>query len=133
MPRNPDTRNPDAIAKTGVQRPSITLREALIDAASYWERRRLVYNGVLAVLVAFCWGADIVASQPGQWIGAALVLLVLGGLANLLYCAAYPVDLLLLLSPLHRQWRGCRWMLFAAGLLLASGLAVHVMLGVSTM
>ena len=32
------------------------------DAVVYWERKRIIYNVILAVLVLVCWGRDILAA-----------------------------------------------------------------------
>lgn len=106
----------------------MNLRPIIGDAVYYWERQRIVYNFVLAILVIAIWGADIFTAGPTQWLGAGLVLLTLAGIANALYCAAYPIDLAFQISPFKTQWRQSRWILFSAGLIVASSLAVWVML-----
>lgn len=108
-------------------------RTHLVDAASYWEPMRVIYNGVLGVLVLVCWGLDIVLAGPGQWLGAALVLMILAGIANALYCLAYPVDLAFQMMPFIQRWKGFRWSLFALGVVVASVLALWVMLGTGGM
>ena len=105
------------------------IRTHLADAASYWEPMRIVYNGVLAVLVLACWGLDIVSSGPGQWLGAALVLMIFAGIANALYCLAYPIDLAFQMVPVIQRRKEFRWLLFAAAVIVASVLALWVMLG----
>ena len=104
------------------------LRSLFADAVCYWERKRIIYNGVLAILVLACWGADILSGGPRQWLGAAFVLVVFAGVANALYCIAYPVDLAFQMTPLKGGWKRFRWLLFTAGLLLASLLALWIML-----
>ena len=98
------------------------------DAVSYWERKRIIYNVVLAVFVLACWGTDMLSGGPGQWLGAAVVLLIFAGIANALYCLAYPVDLVFQMTPLKEAWRRFRWLLFATGVILASILALVIML-----
>ena len=105
------------------------IRTHLADAASYWEPMRIVYNGVLAVLVLACWGLDIVSSGPGQWLGAALVLMIFAGIANALYCLAYPIDVAFQMVPFIQRRKEFRWLLFAAAVIVASVLALWVMLG----
>ena len=63
------------------------------DSVSYWERKRVIYNVVLAVLVIACWGAELLAADVRAWFGAGLVLFIFAVAANALYCLAYPVDL----------------------------------------
>lgn len=99
------------------------------ETVSYWERRRLIYNGVLVVLAAACWGADILAGGPRDWLGGGLVLLIFASIANALYCLAYPVDLVFqipLLKPAVKYLRGA---LFVTGTAIAMALALWVMLG----
>ena len=98
------------------------------DAVSYWERKRIIYNVVLAILVLACWGTDILSGGPRQWLGAAVVLLIFAGVANALYCFAYPVDLAFQLTPLKEGWQRFRWLFFATGVILASILALWIML-----
>lgn len=101
----------------------------LADAASYWERKRLIYNGVLALLAAACWGPEILMGGPSHWLGGGLVLLFFAIVANVLFCAAYPVDLALQFTPWRSWWMRLRPALFCGGVLLASSLALWVMLG----
>lgn len=105
----------------------MNLKSLFTDAVSYWERRRLLYNGVLALLVAVCWGRDILSGWPEQWLGAAVVLFIFAGIANALYCFAYPVDFAFQMTPLRERWQRFRWLLFASGLSLASILSVWIM------
>ena len=104
-------------------------RTLLADAVAYWERKRLIYNAVLAVLVVVCWGADLLATEPVQLLGAALVLLFFAGIANALYCLAYPIDLGFQMTSLRQPWRQHRNWLFLAGMIVASSLALWIMLG----
>ncbi len=78
------------------------VKPLIADAISYWERRRIIYNAVLVILVLACWGADILSGGPREWLGAAFVLLIFGGIANALYCFAYPVDLAFQITPLKQ-------------------------------
>ena len=104
----------------------------MTDALRYGEPRRLVYNGVLAVLVlAGAWPV-----LPSRWSGAGLpalaTLFVLAVIANVAYCAAYPVDLFLQGSAFRATGRRYRWVLLVAGLLTAAaftGLALAILLG----
>ena len=43
-------------------------------------------------------------------------------LANVLYCAAYAVDLLVQQSDYQAAWRRYRWLLWVAGTTLAAGI-----------
>jgi len=104
-------------------------RTILDDSVRYWERKRIVYNLVLITLVAVCWGPEIweTPSDPSL-LGLLVVLLIFAGIANSLYCLAYPIDFLLQLTPVRATWLSLRWLLFTLGLLIASLLALWVML-----
>ena len=104
-------------------------RSFFADTVSYWERKRIVYNGVLTLLVFVCWGPDLLSGGARQWLGMAVVLLIFAAIANALYCIAYPVDLAFQMSPLKAVWQRYRWWLFASGLILAVTLALWIMLG----
>ena len=89
-------------------------RGALRRAAGFWERGRVAYNGLLALVVA----AWILASwphfRPALTVRSGLLLLALAALANACYCAAYAVDLALqrLLQGRDRPfWRVPLWCL----------------------
>ena len=98
------------------------------DAVSYWERKRLIYNGVLTILVALCWGAEFASAGPQELFGAVMVLLFFAGIANTLYCVAYPVDLVFQMTPLKEYWKQFRWLLFLCGVIVASLLSLWIML-----
>ena len=86
---------------------------------TYWEPRRLVYNGLLTVVVA------VLLQQGQQWSQAIRTLpwlLLAALLANLCFCLAYPVDLGLQISRYQPLWLRIRPWLFVAGCL--EGLAL---------
>lgn len=99
------------------------LREIATDALRYWERRRLIYNAVLAAIVigVFIWALPDACRRLTP--SSALSLVILAILANLLYCAAYVPDVFVQLSDFRHVWRRNRWLLFAVGLILAAALA----------
>ncbi|MHB8754382.1 MAG: hypothetical protein ACYC92_05420 [Candidatus Acidiferrales bacterium] len=74
------------------------LREILTDAIGGWERRRIAWPSLVA-------------------------LLVLAMLANLCYCAAYVADLPVQHSSFRDLWRRWRWSLWLTGTLFAILLA----------
>ncbi|MGC1107935.1 MAG: hypothetical protein WA876_15505 [Candidatus Acidiferrales bacterium] len=101
---------------------STELRGILDDALRYWERRRIPYNLVLvAVVVAWAVTARSHFHLP-LW-GLCLLLFVMAALANVLYSAAYGVDILIQRSSFRDLWRRRRWILWVAGMLLAVALA----------
>lgn len=104
------------------------LMKPLADAASYWERKRLLYNGVLTILALACWGPDILSGGVRDWVSGGIVLLVFALIANALFCLAYPIDLAFQMSPLRTLLVTTRRVMFIAGLIFASTLALWVML-----
>jgi hypothetical protein len=99
--------------------PSGPFRELLADAIRYWERRRVIYNLILIGIVT----AWIVASwphfRPAMNLFSLLRLIVLGFIANALYCGAYFVDIPMQSSAAGAAWRRWRWGLWVFGTLLA--------------
>ena len=83
------------------------LRSAITDALRYWERRRLLYNAVLTLVV--------VAYFVMNWSRSLGTISLEGALANICYCAAYPVDVFVQISRLRQGWKAWRWALFVIG------------------
>ena len=103
-------------------------RTALIDAVVFWETGRLAYNGLLAdIVMAFAIGADAWAPISRQF----GVIVIFGAVANVLYCAAYPVDLIAQATPARHAWRRWRWIAWALGALVAAFLATAAMFGLA--
>jgi hypothetical protein len=99
---------------------AVTIRERATEAIKFWEPMRLVYNGVLAVIVLLYFRLGLPNSTTYISTNGFSVLIVLAVLANVAYCAAYAVDLFAQLSGFREQWRTARWGLFSIGLLFAS-------------
>jgi hypothetical protein len=105
---------PDPLAET-----ASTLRDATTSAIRYWERARIAYNVVLALVVvaefAVAWprSRGRLTLEQGQW------LFLLAVLANVAYCAAYPVDVFAQLSGFRTSWLRMRWLLLLVGLVFA--------------
>jgi len=102
-----------------VKLPPGPFRELLADAIRFWELRRVIYNLILVGIVV----AWIVASwphfRPAMHLFPLLQLIVLGLIANALYCAAYFVDIPMQSSGAGASWRRWRWVLWTVGTLLA--------------
>ena len=98
---------------------SVEPRSILADAIGYWERRRIIYNFLLAAVVVIWVAATWPHFRPAFTCSSLLALVVLALLANFCYCAAYVVDLPLQYSSLRNLWRRWRWSLFVVGTLLA--------------
>jgi hypothetical protein len=91
--------------------PSIPLRASpgpfrgpLLDAARFWEPRRLIYNAVLTAVVVYWIVSTWPHFRPALKLVNLLRLGILALLANICYCAAYAVDL-----PLQRSKPGLGW------------------------
>lgn len=95
-------------------------KERVTEALKYWEPMRLVYNAVLAVEVVAYYVVFLPASRSQVTRETALLIFVLAVLANIAYCASYPVDLFVQSSSLRHKWRLYRNLLFLVGLALAA-------------
>jgi len=93
----------------------IGLREIGADAVRYWERRRLIYNAILILIVGWYFVAGLPSSREHAGFNLFLVLLVLGVVANVLYCLAYVADVFVQLSAVRHAWLRWRWVLFVIG------------------
>ncbi len=97
------------------------MKDIVTDSLRYWEPRRVAFNAVLALVVAgsfFCYQPSLATLTWQPVIG----LLLAAVLANVLYCAAYAVDLLVQRSDYQAAWRRHRWSLWVAGTALAAGI-----------
>jgi len=86
----------------------------------YWEPRRLIYNGVLAVVVLghfFAWWPQSAAKLSFDLF---LGIFFLAVLANVAYCAAYIADLFVQFAGLHEAWRIGRILLLTVGTMFAA-------------
>lgn len=81
----------------------VSVREALTQAIRYWEPRRLLYNGLLLVVVGvFVLGLPVSRSQIN--VNLLLFLFVMAVLANVAYCACYIVDVAAQMSDFRTTW-----------------------------
>ena len=110
----------------------ITPRQALSESIAYWEPRRVLFNVVLAIVT----GTVFLANSPGAvrtlTFHTLQLLFVLAVLANVAYCAAYPVDVVAQLSAIRTRWLGLRWLLLVVGLIFGSILANFFSHGIFT-
>ncbi len=98
---------------------STPFREKLSDAIQFWEIRRLFYNLWLAAIVVFYFVLNWPASKSLLELDPLLGLFMMAVLANVAYCAAYPVDVFVQMSALRETWRSVRWILFLIGMVFA--------------
>ena len=89
------------------------------DALKFWELGRLGYNAVLATATVAWVIRTWPHFEPALTLRGGLMLLVLAAIANVLYCAAYPVDLLVQHTEMQPLWRQWRWLLWVSGTLFA--------------
>src|SRR5439155_26594123 len=84
-------------------------------ALRFWERRRIVYNVILALVVignfVFAWPGSRLALSVNLFLG----LFILSVLANVAYCAAYLPDIFVQFSGLDAALRWTRTVLFVIG------------------
>lgn len=107
-----------------------TIRERVTDAIKFWEPMRLVYNGVLLVIVLIYFKLGWPRTREFLSFNSVLLFFVLAVLANVAYCAAYVVDIFAQLSGFRETWRKVRWALFSVGLLFAATLARFWSMGI---
>jgi hypothetical protein len=91
------------------------------NALRYWEPRRLIYNGVLALVVL----VEIALKRASQQVTFDLLLglFILAVLANVAYCAAYAVDLFVQFSGLDAPWQRGRILVLVIGIAFGAALA----------
>jgi hypothetical protein len=89
------------------------------DAIRYWEPRRLAFNVVLLAIVVRQAVHVWPASRNALDVPTGVAFFALATAANLLYCAAYPIDVFVQMSAYREAWRQRRGVLFVLGLALA--------------
>lgn len=95
------------------------LRGIVTDAIGYWERRRILYNVILATVVAFWFVVTWPHFKPAVTLQTLLFFFVLAMLANVCYCAAYLADVPMQYSLFRTVWRRWRWGLWTIGVIFA--------------
>ena len=106
-----------------------TIKESVTAAIRYWEPRRLIYNMVLAGVVLIYFGMSYPGSKSTISVDFVLFLFLLAVLANVAYCAAYPVDVFVSASGYRDQWKKYRWAVFMIGVLFAATITRFFALG----
>jgi hypothetical protein len=94
---------------------STTWRQSATDAIKFWEPRRILYNLALVIVVLVCFWVEYPASKKSLQLDMGLLIFMLAVMANVVYCAAYPVDIFVQASGYQELWRKYRWMLFVLG------------------
>ena len=94
----------------------ISARQALSDSLRYWEPRRILYNGTLALVVATEYVTHLPQSHSDLTFNTFQALFILAVLANVAYCAAHLVDFVVQLSAYRALWFRIRWLLLVIGI-----------------
>src|SRR5258708_40104994 len=97
-----------------------TLRDHFTDAIRFWEPRRVIYNGVLALSVIIYFATGYPSSKSVLSVDFVLGLFLLAVAANVAYCAAYLVYIVVQGSRFRAAWQRPRKILFAIGTSLAA-------------
>jgi hypothetical protein len=106
-----------------------SVRESVTNAIRFWEPRRLIYNLVLAGVVAIYFMLAYPGSKAQLSLDVGLGLFILAVIANVAYCAAYLADFFVQASGFREAWQRVRWGLFAVGTIFAAVLARFVAMG----
>ncbi|MFN3200304.1 MAG: hypothetical protein ACE366_18040 [Bradymonadia bacterium] len=102
----------------------VTFRAMISDALRYWEIRRIPFTIILAVVaIVRLWPLKQMIDESGTWPDVLLELFILGIMANICYCVAYIIDLLVQGSDFREGWRRQRWLLWVLGLGVGMALA----------
>lgn len=94
-------------------------REILGDSIRFWERRRIIYNGILAAVVVGWLVLTWPHFRDALTFQSLVFLIVLALAANLCYTAAYLTDIPLQFSTLRARWRRWRLGLWLVGTCIA--------------
>jgi len=93
--------------------------KGLMEAARFWEPRRLVYN-LLLFGVAMLWLVKTWPHfRPAMTLESFGIMAVLALLANACYCAAYLAEILIQNATSSVVWNRQRWAIWVVGTLLA--------------
>jgi len=106
-------------------------RDHIRSAVRFWEFARIPYNLVLLTIVVIALFASLGTFEWASMLGWIPGLLVLAVIANVVFCAAYPLDLIVQATPLSAHLTPIRWTLFALGTLQAVMLAAVLLFGMS--
>jgi hypothetical protein len=92
---------------------------SFVEAARFWEPRRILYNFILFTVLATWLAATWPHFRPALALFPLFQFAVLGLIANVCYCAAYLVDVPLLQAGVGAAWKRGRWGLWTVGMLFA--------------
>jgi len=101
----------------------VTLQEAATDAVRYWEPRRVVYNVLLAMIALIHAAPPLLQGRFHINVPMITTVLFLAIGANICYCAAYLVELVMQFTSFREVWHAHRGKLFLLGCVFAGLLA----------
>ena len=107
-------------------------RDYLTDAIKFWEPWRLLYNLALAAIVIIYFVIGYPASKQLVTMDFCLILFLLAVVANVLYCAAYVVDIFAQASGFRDVWIRSGKLLFIIGTLFAAIITRFIAMGMFT-
>lgn len=108
---------------------TISFREAASNAIRFWEKARIAYNLVLVAIVVGYFIAGLPMSKGQLSLDLALALFVLAVLANIAFCAAYPIDIFAQLTSFNALWLRVRWVVLTIGVLFAATITRFMAIG----
>lgn len=99
------------------------------NAIRFWEPRRAIYNAALAGMVIVQFVVQLPESKQSLGLDVYVQLFVMSVVANVLYCAAYAIDIPLQHAGFgrHARWR---WPVLVIGTMFALALAYLVTEGI---
>ena len=98
---------------------SLSNNPQFLEAAHFWEPRRLWYNAALLLVVGLWLVMTWPHFRPALNLVALGKMLVLALLANFCYCAAYVAEFFMQAALPASLWRRVRWALWVLGMLIA--------------
>lgn len=104
-----------------------TFRDILTESLRYWERMRVVYNLILGSIVIACFVFFYPNSLPLLTLKGITEIMGMCVIANILFCAAYPIDVVIQYSHFRSKWTWYRLGVFSFGLVFASLLTLQMM------
>jgi len=96
------------------------IKDIITDSIKFWESGRLIYNGVLVLIVIGYFCTSVIQGKPVFFIEYFISLLIMALIANILFCTAYIIDIFVQVSAFQTIWRKYRWILLLTGILIAT-------------
>lgn len=106
-----------------------SFRDMSTTAIRFWERGRIIYNTALLAVVTSVYAWHLPGSKAELSLDLLQALFVLAVLSNILFCAAYPVDIVIQASGLRAFRSRARWVLLIVGTLFACVFAEFISRG----